>query len=301
VLRAPRNLAGYLFIAPAFLFLALVVAIPIFTTFELSFQELDVRTKTSEFVGWANYLKLTGDRLFWWSFLNSLIFALASTIGHAAVGLICALLLTAKWGTRRIRNIVRGLLILPWLFSLAAAGLIWGLLYQSSGPVNYLLLSTGLVSSPVDFLGDPQLALWSLIFINVWKAYPFYFVMILAGLQSIPEELGQAAEIDGANAWQRFWHVTLPMLKPVLVASTAIDMITTVTTFDLVKIMTNGGPLRSTQTLAFYIWQVGFRDVNFGFGAAMSVVMLVTLVIATLLYLRAARASASDDNVAATL
>src|SRR6476661_5501460 len=122
-----RNLTGYLFIAPAFLFLALVVAIPIFTTFELSFQELDVRTKTAEFVGWANYLKLSGDRLFWWSFLNSLIFAFASTIGHATVGLICALLLMAKWGTQRVRNIVRGLLILPWLFSLAAAGLIWGL------------------------------------------------------------------------------------------------------------------------------------------------------------------------------
>src|SRR3954463_1947881 len=197
-----RNLAGHLFIAPAFVFLALVVAIPIFTTFDLSFHELDVRTKASQFVGWANYLKLAGDRLFWWSFLNSLIFALASTIGHAAVGLVCALLLMAQWGTRRIRTIVRGLLILPWLFSLAAAGLIWGLLYQSTGPVNYLLLTTGLVSRPVDFLGDPQLALWSLIFINVWKAYPFYFVMILAGLQSIPEELGLAAEIDGANAWQ---------------------------------------------------------------------------------------------------
>jgi multiple sugar transport system permease protein len=206
-----------------------------------------------------------------------------------------------RWATPRIRNFVRGLLILPWLFSLAAAGLIWGLLYQSTGPVNYLLLSSGIVSQPIDFFGDPKLAIWSLIFINVWKSYPFYLVMILGALQTIPEELWEAAKIDGASALQRFWHVTLPMLKPVLIASTAIDMITTVTTFDLVKIMTNGGPMRSTQTLAFYIWQEGFRDVNFGYGAAMSVVMLVTLCIATLFYLRVSRGSMREGDAAMAL
>ncbi len=299
--RVPRNLAGYLYIAPALIFLALVVAVPIFTTFKLSFEELNARTRTSSFVGWTNYVKLASDPLFWSSFLNSLIFAFASTIGHAAVGTVCALLLVARWATPRIRNFVRGLLILPWLFSLAAAGLIWGLLYQTSGPVNYLLMSSGLASQPVDFFGDPNLAIWSLIFINVWKFYPFYLVMILGALQSIPEDLFEAAKIDGANAVQRFWHITLPMLKSVLIASTAIDMITTVTTFDLVKIMTNGGPMRSTQTLAFYIWQAGFRDVNFGYGAAMSVVMLVTLSVATLFYLRVVRGSASEADAAATL
>lgn len=297
--RVPRNLAGYLHIAPALVFLALVIAVPIVSTVGLSFQEIDPRTKSAEFVGLANYVELARDRLFWWSFLNSLIFAVASTLGHAAVGIICALLLVARWATPAIRNLVRGLLILPWLFSLAAAGLIWGLLYQPTGPVNYLLMASGLIGQPIDFFGDPRLAIWSLIFINVWKAYPFYMVMILGALQSIPEELGEAAKIDGANGLQRFWHVTLPMLKPVLIASTAIDMITTVTTFDLVKIMTNGGPMRSTQTLAFYIWQAGFRDVNFGYGAAMSVVMLLTLAIATLLYLRVARGRAGEPDAAA--
>jgi multiple sugar transport system permease protein len=299
--HASRNLAGYLYIAPALVFLALIVAVPIFSTFKLSFQEIDPRTKAAEFVGIANFIKLAGDPLFWWSFLNSLIFAIASTVGHAAVGIICALLLIGRWATQPIRNMIRGLLILPWLFSLAAAGLIWGLLYQSTGPVNYLLLASGIISRPIDFFGDPNLAIWSLIFINVWKSFPFYMVMILGALQSIPEELWEAAKMDGANAVQRFWHVTLPMLKPVLIASTAIDMITTVTTFDLVKIMTNGGPMRSTQTLAFYIWQSGFRDVNFGYGAAMSVVMLVTLSIATLFYLRVSHGSAREADAAAAL
>lgn len=299
--RIPRNYVGYFYVAPALVFLTVVVAVPILSTFKLSFEELEVRTRDVNFVGLRNYLELFRDPLFWSSFLNSLIFAVASTIGHAAVGIGCALLLVARWATPRIRNFVRGLLILPWLFSLAAAGLIWGLLYQSTGPVNYLLLSAGIVSRPIDFFGDPQLAIWSLIFINVWKSYPFYMVMILGALQTIPEELWEAAKIDGANALQRFWHVTLPMLKPVLIASTAIDMITTVTTFDLVKIMTNGGPMRSTQTLAFYIWQEGFRDVNFGYGAAMSVVMLVTLCIATMFYLRLSRGSMKEGDAAIAL
>ncbi len=300
--RISRLSPGYLYVAPALIFLALVIALPIFTTFKLSFQEIDPRTRSAVFVGAANYGELIADRHFWASFWNSFIFALGSTVGHAAVGITCAMLLTMRWSAPWMRNFVRGLLILPWLFSLAAAGLIWGLLYQSTGPVNYLLQTLGVVSRPIDFLGDPKLAIWSLIFINIWKAYPFYLVMILGALQSVSEELWEAAKIDGANAIQRFWHVTLPMLRPVLVATTAIDMITTMTTFDLVKIMTNGGPMRSTQTLAFYIWQVGFRDVNFGYGAAMSVVMLVTLGIATLLYLRLInRRGASEDHVGSAL
>jgi multiple sugar transport system permease protein len=285
-LRIPNEAVGYLFIAPALIFLAVVVLVPILSTLKLSFEEINFRSSTTSFVGLENYLRLVGDRNFWLSLNNTFVFALGSTIGHVVLGILFALLLHAKWAGTRIRNFVRGLLILPWLFSLAAAALIWGLLYHPTGPINYLLTSTGLVSQPVDFFGDRDLALWALVVINIWKAYPFYMVMILGGLQSIPKELYEAAHIDGATSLQSFWHVTLPMLRPILVTATAIDMITTFTTFDLVKIMTNGGPMRSTQTLSFYIWQVGFRDVNLGYGAAMSVVMLVVLGLATLLYLR---------------
>ena len=126
-------------------------------------------------------------------------------------------------------------------------------------------------------------------------------VVVRARARNMDPHLEEAARDLGASASGAFWHVTLPMLKPVLIASTAIDKITTVTTFDLVKIMTNGGPMRSTQTLAFYIWQEGFRDVNFGYGAAMSVVMLVTLCIATLFYLRVSRGSMRESDAAIAL
>ena len=285
-LRPSRELAGYLFIAPTLIFLALVIAVPLVSTVKLSFEELEFRTRATNFVGLANYAALLGDRLFWRSLENSFLFAIGSTIGHLVVGTCFALLLQGGWARAALRNFVRGLLILPWLFSLAAAALIWGLLYQATGPINHLLVASGLFRTPVDFLGNPDLALWSLVLINVWKAYPFYMVMILGGLQTIPGDLYEAARIDGAGAWQRFRYVTLPLLRPIIVATTALDMITTFTTFDLVKIMTNGGPMRSTQTLTFYIWQAGLRDVNFGYGAAMSVAMLLILGVATLLYLR---------------
>jgi multiple sugar transport system permease protein len=284
-LRLSRDSVGYLFIAPSLVYLLLVVAVPILRTLSLSFEQLDYRSKTTSFVGFNNYSRLLADPQFWFSLYNSFLFALVSTIGHAVLGLICALLLQGNWAPRGVRNFARGLMILPWLFSLAAASCIWGLIYQSTGPLNELLIGGGVTSGPVQFFGDPNLALWSLAIINIWKAYPFYLMMILGGLQSIPQDLYDAASIDGAGALQRFWHVTLPLLRPVLIASTALDMITTFTTFDLIKIMTNGGPMRATQTLAFYIWQIGLRDVDFGYGAAMSVAMLVILSGATLLYL----------------
>lgn len=278
--------AGYLFIAPALVYLLLTVLLPILNTFKISFESTNFKTRTTEFVGADHYFDLFADPLFWSSFKNTVLFAGGSTIGHVVLGTAFALLLHARWAAPAIRNFVRGLLILPWLFSLAAAALIWGLLYDPTGPINYLLEANGLISEPVDFLGSRDGALWYLVIINIWKFYPFYMVMILGGLQSIPEELYEAAQIDGAGAVRRFWHVTLPMLRPVLVTATTIDMITTFATFDLVKIMTNGGPQRSTETLAFYIWQVGFRDVNLGYGAAMSVMMLLMLSIATLVYIK---------------
>lgn len=284
--RLAGGYTGYLFIAPALIFLVLVIAIPVLATVRSSFLEVDFRNRTAEFVGFTHYARLLADGLFWSSFRNTVLFATGSTIGHIALGTLFALLLCGDWARERTKNFVRGLLILPWLLSLAAASLIWGLLYNTSGPLNYLLLSGGLIDEPMDILGSREWALWFLVLVNIWKAYPFYMVMILGGLHSIPQELNEAAEIDGAGSVRRFWHVTLPMLRPILLTAAAIDMITTFVMFDLVKIMTNGGPQRSTETLSLYIWQVGFRDVDVGYGAAMSVAMLVLLGTATFMYIQ---------------
>jgi multiple sugar transport system permease protein len=125
-----------------------------------------------------------------------------------------------------------------------------------------------------------------LVLVNVWKTFPFYMVLLLGGLQAIPSELYEAGVVDGANRLQRFRHITMPLLRPVILAISTIDIITTAGHFDLVKLMTRGGPVRTTETIAYYIWQTGFRDVNFGYGAAISVAMVIVLSIGVLIYLR---------------
>ncbi|MFQ5854115.1 MAG: carbohydrate ABC transporter permease [Anaerolineae bacterium] len=287
--RLPRQATGYLMIAPAVIFLLLAIGYPLFETFRLSlFQFTGLRSQTATFVGLGNFVELLQDRIFWISLRNTLLFTVASVVLHTLVGGLFALALNQRWPSNRLRNMVRGLLILPWLFSLAASSLIWALFLNPLGPLNYLLTASNLVAQPIDFLGRRDTALWALIIINVWKAYPFYMIMILGGLQGIPVELYDAAQVDGATRLRRFWHVTLPLLWPVIIAATAIDLITTFGVFDVVRILTNGGPGRSTITLGYYTWQVGFRNVDFGYGAAISVVMLVSVGIATLLYLRLA-------------
>lgn len=277
---------GYLFIAPAVLFLIVVTIYPLISTFLTSFTTINTRERTTEFVALANYTRMFSDGVFWNAMRNTAIFTAASVVLHLLVGGTLAVLLNERWASIQARNFMRGLLILPWLFSTAASALIWGLLYHPFGPTNYVLQGLGLVSEPVQFLGDKTLAMWSLVLVNVWKTFPFYMVMLLGGLQSIPPELYDAARVDGASAYHRFRYVTVPLLRPVILAISTIDIITTFSQFDLVKLLTSGGPLRSTETVAYYLWQTGFRDVNFGYGSAISVVMVVGLSIGVLIYLR---------------
>ena len=283
-----QSFGGYLFIAPAAIFLGAVIVYPLLTTIVGSFLEFAPRQGPARYVGLEHYRRLVGDGIFWLSMWNTLLYTIGSVIFHALVGGFLALLLNEPFAPSRVRNVARGLFILPWLFSLAASALIWALLYQPAGPINYLLQAIGIIVSPIDFLGDPDFALWSLVAVNVWKYFPFYMVIILGNLQSIPFELYEAARMDGAGRVQRFWFVTLPMLRRSLIAITTIDFITTFGVFDIVKLMTNGGPFRRTQTAAYYIWQVGLRDVNFGYGSAISVVMLAVVASVSAVYLKLA-------------
>lgn len=283
----PHQATGYVMIAPAIIFLAVVILYPLFEVFRLSFFEFTgLREQTATFVGLEQYGRLLQDRVYWISFKNTLIFALGSVIGHALIGLLFALALNQHWPSIWLRNLVRGLLVLPWLFSLAAAGLVWALFLNPLGPLNYLFVTVGLIEDPITFLGERDTALWTLIVVNIWKSYPFYMIMILGGLQTIPPDLYAAAQVDGAGRWARFWYITLPLLRAVLIATTAIDFITTFGVFDLVRTLTEGGPARSTITLGYYTWLVGFRDVDFGYGATISVSMLIVMSTAMWFYLR---------------
>jgi multiple sugar transport system permease protein len=197
-----------------------------------------------------------------------------------------ALLLHGVWFSRTLRNITRGAMILPWVFSTAAAGLMWSLLYHPFGLLNYLAVGVLGRSQPIEFLGDPGLALASVIAVNVWKSYPFYMVAILGELQAIPVDLFDAAKVDGAGGLQRFWYVTLPQLRGILIAVSTLDVITTFGHVDLINILTRGGPGRATETVAFHVYRTALLDGNLAKGSAISTIMLILLTLFTWVYLR---------------
>lgn len=279
-----RMMNGYFFVGPAILFLLVVSIFPLTRTLQMSLT--DVQAGQIQFVGLGHYVALLQDEWFWNSLFNVAVFTGASVILHIFIGLGLALLLNETWFNTTVRNFMRGLLILPWVFSTAASGLMWTLLYHPFGLLNYLWVGVLGQDAPIEFLAKSGLAMASVVAVNTWKSYPFYMIIILGGLQGIPAELYEAAKVDGANAWKRFWHITLPQLRPILIAISTIDIITTFGHVDLIRMLTKGGPLRTTETVAYYIYKTALLDGNLGYGAAISTLMLAILAILIIAYLR---------------
>ena len=279
-----RMMNGYFFVGPAILFLLVVSIFPLTRTLQMSLT--DVQAGQIQFVGLGHYAALLQDEWFWNSLFNVAVFTGASVILHIFIGLGLALLLNETWFNTTVRNFMRGLLILPWVFSTAASGLMWTLLYHPFGLLNYLWVGVLGQDAPIEFLAKSGLAMASVVAVNTWKSYPFYMIIILGGLQGIPAELYEAAKVDGANAWKRFWHITLPQLRPILIAISTIDIITTFGHVDLIRMLTKGGPLRTTETVAYYIYKTALLDGNLGYGAAISTLMLAILAILIIAYLR---------------
>ena len=282
--RIPRYAAGYAFVAPVLLYLAVTAVYPIVNVIAMSVN--DVAGGRWYFVGLAQYSQVLRDPVLWNALRNTAIFTVASTALHLTLGMSFALLLHEVWFSRTLRNATRGALIMPWVFSTAAAGLMWSLLYHPFGLLNYVAVGMLHRPQPIEFLGDPRFALASVIAVNVWKSYPFYMVAILGELQAIPADLFDAAKVDGAGGPQRFWYVTLPQLRGILIAISTLDVITTFGHVDLVNILTRGGPGRATETLAFHVYRTALLDGNLPKAAAVSNVMLVVLTLFTWLYLR---------------
>lgn len=288
----PRYAAGYLFVAPVIVYLLATAVYPIVNVVGMSL--MDVAAGRWYFVGIAHYEQVLRDPVFWNAFWNTTLFTVASTVVHLTLGMIFALLLHAVWFNGTLRDITRGALILPWVFSTAAAGLMWSLLYHPFGLLNYLALTVFGRRQPLEFLGDPGLALASVIAVNVWKSYPFYMVAILGELQAIPIDLFDAAKVDGAGGMQRFWYVTLPQLRGILIAISTLDVITTFGHVDLINILTRGGPGRATETVAFHVYRTALLDGNLPKGSAISAIMLIALTLFTWLYLRIVARRADD-------
>jgi multiple sugar transport system permease protein len=281
---------GTLLLLPAALLLLLIVVYPIATLFWTSLHAVDQTQPQAgeQWVGLANYLRAFDDARFWHSALQTVIYIVVTVPGALLVGLGLALLANQPF---KVQWPVRLSLLLPWALPLVFAGLIfrWFFEYQT-GIVNDLLVRVGI--EPVSWLSDPNLATVAICIAIVWKASSFMALMLLAGLQTIPKSLYEAAEVDGATKWQQFVEITLPMLRPAIFVALIFRTITAIQTFDIPYAMTGGGPGDSTETLAMYIHKTTLDFLDFGYGSALAALMFVLSMVATSGYLRYTRRSA---------
>lgn len=267
---------------PAVLMIGTFVAYPFVRGIWLSLTDTVVG-REGDFVGLQNFAKLWNDSIFQRAAQNTVFYTAAATCLKLTVGMLVALMLNNLLGFKRI---LRASMLLPWIVPTVLSTLAWKwMLDPTFSVVNWLLFHMGFIQFRVNWLGGPVMALWSVILVNVWRGTPFFAITLLAGLQTISPEVYEAASIDGANAWQRFWTVTWPLLMPVTMVVMLFSVIQTFADFQLVYILTGGGPANSTHLFATYAYQIGVATGKLGEGAAASLAMFPVLFMVVLFQL----------------
>lgn len=280
--RGESNSAGYYFLAPALLLIGIFFFLPVVAALVLSLTDFDIYAvadlDNARFVGLGNFARLFQHPDFWKALRNTLYFAVVGGPLTIAISLATALLLNNK--LVRWRGVFRTAFFTPFVTTLVAVAIVWRYLYHPQyGLFNYALGMIGI--SPIDWLGDPRWAMPAIILMAAWKNFGYNMLIFIAGLQSIPEDLYEAAHLDGASALQRFRHITLPMLGPTLIFVAVITMIGYFQLFAEPYVMTRGGPLRSTTSIVLLMYEEGFRWWRMGYAAALAFVLFAVILIAT--------------------
>lgn len=270
----------YLFIAPALAFYSLFLALPILGVVLISLLEWSgISMRDIRFVGFANYQAMAADPVFWQALWHNVVFIGFGATAMDVFGLFLAVLL--EQGLRG-SNLFRGIFFIPTIMSLVVVGIVFVLILSPElGLVNPMLRRVGLGSLARAWLGDPATALPTVIAVDVWKNFGLAMFLFVAGLKGIPQEYYEAASIDGANGWRRFWDITLPALRPVTAAVITLTSINTLKLFDLVYVMTAGGPNHASQVLTTWMYAQGFMFNNMGYGSALAVVLLLITFVVT--------------------
>ena len=279
--------ADYLYVLPAIVVMMVVIAYPIYYTIDLSLFKtppgLQLRDKT--FIGLDNYTSILTSDVFWRVTLNTVIWTLASTLIAFVLGYAAALALHREFVGR---GMLRAIFIVPWVISAVAASYIWKWIYHSDfGIIGAVLVGLGLADRPPNFIDSVSTVLPSLIVVNIWREFPFAMIMMMAGLQTVPEQLLRAAKVDGANAWQRFWHVTFPHLSNVSTVTILLLAVANFNSFIIPWIMTGGGPSNASHIWITHIYELAFGRQLWGVASAYSVLLFVILMTLGYFYVRA--------------
>lgn len=279
------NRTAWIMLAPALLFLAVMIAYPLGKVIHDAFSQVNlIKPNVSGFAGLDNFKTILNDEHFWNDAKNTVIWTVCSVAGEYIVGMLAAVLLNQKF---KGRAIFRTFVFIPWLVPIIVAGMTWDwMLNTDFGIVNYLLTHLHIVQAPINFLGDARFAMATVIFVNIWRSFPYYTISFLAAMQSIPGDLSEAAAIDGAGMFTRFFRITLPQLKSVSLVIVFIHVIWTAINFDFIWVMTEGGPNYATETLPIMIYRYSMKKFNVGAASALSTMMFTVMTILFVFYYR---------------
>lgn len=284
--KRSSQLVNYTFVLPATLFLLLFIAYPVFFNIRISFQDLkaiNLLRGDAPFVGLANYSAVLANPLFLKAVGNTLLFTAGSIFFQVAIGLALALFYNRRFPGSLV---MRGLYLIAWTIPVLVVGAVFRWMLDGQfGLINWALRSLGLIDGAVFWLSEPNLALGAVTFVNIWLGVPFNMALLLAGLQGIPHALYEAADIDGASKPAKFWTITLPILRPALLAVLLLGLIYTFKVFDLIWVMTQGGPVNATHVLSTLAYRMVFGQFSFGPGAAVLNLLFGVLFVVSLLYL----------------
>jgi multiple sugar transport system permease protein len=282
-------------LSPALIFLAVLIGYPLVTVLTDAFEHAHlVNPGVGGFAGLENFEKVVSDPHFFPAVSNTFVWTIGSVVGEFLVGLGAAILLNRKM---RGQGLFRVATFIPWLVPIVVAGMTWEwMLNPDFGIINSVLTSSGLLDSPINFLGDKDWAMGTVIFVNVWRSFPYYTISFLAAMQAIPDELYEAAALDGANAWRRFWSVTVPQLRSVALIIVFIHLIWTAVNFDFIWVLTQGGPNYATMTLPILIYRYSLQQFDVGAASALSTLMFLGTSLIFVVYYRYRR-RLSDEIV----
>ena len=278
---------GLLFALPAFVYMLIIVGYPIISNIVLSVQDVTVKNLargTKNFVGLDNYIALFRDEVFRLTISNTLKFTVYSLLFQFIIGFALAIFFNKNFSFAKP---VRGLLMIPWMIPMTVTALIFKFIFSTDvGIINYLLRSLGIISENIEWLTNPNIAMGCVIFANIWIGIPFNTILLSTGLTTIPQELYESAAMDGANGFQRFIKITLPLLRSTIESVLVLGFIYTFKCYDLVYVMTSGGPVNSTHLMSTYSYKLSFEMFDYSMGSAAANVLLVILMVVGMVYLK---------------
>lgn len=283
------------FLAPIVVYIVIFFGYPLASNLAMSVREFSAAsffTGEAPFVGLDNYVAVASDPVFGTALFNTAIFTVASLAFQFGIGLALAVFFQRHFP---LNGVLRSLLLIPWLLPLIVSGTVWRWIFdQEYGVLNQSLLGMGLIDSPVSWLSSTSVALTAVTIANIWVGIPFNMVILYGGLQAIPTQLYEAAQLDGAGPWRRFTTITWPLLRPVTAVVLMLGLVYTLKVFDVIMVLTQGGPANATQTLTTWAYFQSFQDLDFGQGAAIGNLLILIAVVFAVFYLRSTRQAAED-------